>query len=129
MATRSSADEYAAAEVAWQRNPARAELARQNRQIPASWRKVDIPTIRLDADTPPRITVTLPRRAYDMIEAACIRSGGLETLMRRDWSIPPTRVELTSAVAASAVAVAGSAVAASAASAASAVAAAAVLVA
>jgi hypothetical protein len=127
MATRSSADEYAAAEVAWQRNPARAELARQNRQIPASWRKVDIPTIRLDADTPPRITVTLPRRAYDMIEAACIRSGGLETLMRRDWSIPPTRVELTSAVAASAVAV--SAVAASAASAASAVAAAAVLVA
>ena len=55
-------------------------------RLPASWRlpeppraKVEAPSIRLDADTEPRVTVTLPRRAFDVIEAACIRSGDLET--------------------------------------------------
>jgi proteasome lid subunit RPN8/RPN11 len=81
-----SARDYAAAEAAWQRDPARLELARRHRQIPASWRlperpqrKADIPTIRLDADTAPRVTVNLPGHAFAVIEAACIRSGDLET--------------------------------------------------
>jgi proteasome lid subunit RPN8/RPN11 len=85
-ATRSSAEEYAAAEAAWQRDPARAELARQNRQLTASWRlpdrqraKVEPPSIRLDADTAPRVTVSLPSRAFAVIEAECVRSHDLET--------------------------------------------------
>jgi proteasome lid subunit RPN8/RPN11 len=80
-AARSSADEYAAAEAAWQRDPARLELARQ-RQIPASWRlperpraKVEPPSIRLDADTAPRVKVFVTSSAYESISAEAIRWG------------------------------------------------------
>ncbi len=83
-----SAEQYAADEAAWQR-----ELDRRGgdpgwnaTRLPASWRlpdppraKVEVPSIRLDADADPRVTVSLPRRAFEVIEAACIRSGDHET--------------------------------------------------
>jgi len=60
----SSFEQYAAAEAAWQRSPARAQLLTRQ---PASWRLPprppkrlpggETPSVRLDADTEPRVTI------------------------------------------------------------------------
>ncbi len=81
MSTRSTRDSYAAAEAAWQRDPARAELMRKP-QIPAAWRlperprgKAVAPSIRLDVDTAPRVKVFVTRSAYESIIAEAMRWG------------------------------------------------------
>ena len=76
-----SLEEYAAAEAAWQRSPERAELMTATR-LPASWRlpkpqraNVEAPSIRLDADADPRVTVILVRSAVEVIDAECLQWG------------------------------------------------------
>ncbi len=88
MATRSaggsqSFEEYAAAEAEWQRSPERARLATAT-ALPASWRlpepsraKVEPPSIRLDADTEPRV-----RRARTRMRRAHTQQPGTVTRER-----------------------------------------------
>jgi proteasome lid subunit RPN8/RPN11 len=91
MATRanrpaqSSFERYAADEAAWQRSQERARLAATS--LPAAWRlpeparaKVDAPSIRLDADTEPRVRVIVVGSAVEAITAECLRwDGEVET--------------------------------------------------
>lgn len=80
-----SADEYARAEAAWQRNPARAELMAGQ---PGVWRLPPCPkrpkagedlSVRLDADAAPRASVNIAASAYATITDECARSGDQET--------------------------------------------------
>jgi proteasome lid subunit RPN8/RPN11 len=86
---RSSAAAYAAAEAAWQTSGgfAAGGASRAEQQpAPASWRlpdrpkaKVAVPTIRLDVDTEPRVTVHIARSAHTVMVADCRRHRDMET--------------------------------------------------
>lgn len=68
-----SAEDYAAAEEAWQRKVAPAW------RLPEPHTTRDAPSVRLDGDTAPRVKVVLARSAWDAITAECQRCGEVET--------------------------------------------------
>jgi proteasome lid subunit RPN8/RPN11 len=80
VAVRSTSD-YAAAEMAWQASGGFAGTAGRERwRLPEPSRTtVETPSIRLDADTSPRVKLNLSNHAYETITAECNRFGNLET--------------------------------------------------
>ncbi len=93
-ATRSTADErYAASEAAWARSQERAQMLTRR---PGAWQlpprapkrlpNGEAPSVRLDADTEPRVTVHISKSAMTSIADECARCGEFET---GGWLVGP----------------------------------------